>query len=212
MTTTLRPGAATANLPVTGAVMAGGRSTRLGRDKALLELNGEPLLVRAVRLLGQLCAEVVVIGPTDRAAIVPGVRVIADERPGIGPLGGIATALRAARYDRVLVVATDMPLLNPDLLRHLITLDPDAAVAIPRVGDRTQQLHAVYARSCLPFIDEQIAREDFKIDRFFPRVRVRILEEEEVRRFDPELRSFRNINTEADWQAVCALVGVATSD
>lgn len=63
----------------------------------------------------------------------------------------------------------------------------------------------MYARACLPLIDAQLARDDFKIDRFFAGVRVRIVEEDEVRRFDPELRSFRNVNTEADWQAVQAL-------
>ena len=193
-------------LPVTGAVMAGGRSSRLGRDKALLEIEGEPLLVRAVRLLSALCDEVIVIGPPERAGIVPNVRVAPDERPGVGPLGGIATALRAAGNERILAVATDMPLLNAGLLRHLLTVDPDADVVIPRVEGRTQQLHAVYARTCLPVIDDQLARDDFKIDRFFASVRVHVIEEDEVRRFDADLHSFRNINTESDWQAVQALL------
>lgn len=191
---------------VTGGVLAGGRSTRLGRDKALLEVNGEPLLARAVRILSSVCGEVLVVGPREREAVVPGVRVMPDERPGIGPLGGIATALRATRGDRLLAVATDMPLLNVDLLRYLIELSPGFDVTIPRVDGRTQQLHAVYARTCLSVIDDQLARDDFKIDRFFARVRVRIVEEDEVRRFDPELRSFRNVNTEEEWQAVRALL------
>ncbi len=187
---------------VTGAVLAGGRSSRLGRDKALIEVGGETLLARAVRILSGVCGEVLVIGPPERRAVVPGVRVVVDERPGVGPLGGIATALRAMRGDRLLAIATDMPLLNPDLLRYLLALAPEHDVTIPRVEGRTQQLHAVYARSCLPAIDEQLARDDFKIDRFFAQVRVRIVEEDEVRRFDPDLRSFRNINTEDDWRMV----------
>lgn len=192
--------------PATGAVMAGGRSSRLGRDKALLEAGGETLLARTVRLLSPLCDEVIVIGPPERAEVVPGVRVAPDERPGVGPLGGIATALRAAGHERILAVATDMPLLNPALLHHLLTVDADADVVIPRVEGRTQQLHAVYSRRCLPVIDEQLARDDFKIDRFFSAVQVHVIEEDEVRSFDPELRSFRNINTEDDWQAVQALL------
>ena len=191
---------------VTGAVLAGGRSSRLGRDKALLEVGGETLLARAVRTLSSLCDEVLVVGPRERQQLVPDARVVPDERPGIGPLGGIATALRAMRGERLLAVATDMPLLNLELLRYLIALSPGFDVTIPRVAGRTQQLHAVYARSCLPVIDDQIAREDFKIDRFFARVRVRIVEEDEIRRFDPELRSFRNVNTEEDWQAVRTLL------
>jgi molybdopterin-guanine dinucleotide biosynthesis protein A len=136
--------------------------------------------------------------------------VVPDERLGIGPLGGIATALRAAAHERVLVVATDMPLLNPMLLGHLLTLAPTADIVIPRVEGRTQQLHAVYSRTCLPAIDEQLARNDFKIDRFFARVRVHIIEEDEIRRLDPDLHSFRNINTEEDWQAVQALLRAAS--
>jgi molybdopterin-guanine dinucleotide biosynthesis protein A len=186
--------------------MAGGRSSRLGRDKALLEVAGETLLARAVRTLAQVCDEVLVVGQAERTALVPGVRVVPDERPGIGPLGGIATGLRAMTGDRLLAVATDMPLLSLPLLRHLLDLSPGFDVTIPRVEGRTQQLHAVYARTCLPVIDAQLARDDFKIDRFFDQVHLRIVDEDEVRRLDPNLRSFRNINTEQDWRDVQALI------
>lgn len=192
-------------VPVSGAVLAGGRSSRLGQDKALLRLDGETLLARAVRTLSGVCDEVLVVGPHARADVVPDVRVVPDERPGVGPLGGIAAALRSMGGDRLLAVATDMPLLNVELLRHLIALSDGYDVTIPRVEGRTQQLHAVYARACLPVIDDQLARDDFKIDRFFARVRVRIVEEDDVRRIDPDLRSFRNVNTAADWEAVQAL-------
>jgi molybdopterin-guanine dinucleotide biosynthesis protein A len=202
-------------VPVTGAVLAGGRSTRLGRDKALLTLDSEPLLARAVRLLRQVCDEVLVIGPPERAAVVPGVPVLPDERPGSGPLGGIATALRAMCGDRLLAVATDMPFLRPALLRYLFTASEGFDVTVPRVDGRTHQLCAVYARACLPLIDAQLARGDYKIDRFFAQVRLRIVDEAELRPFDPELISFRNVNTEADWRAVQALMrdeGGATSE
>jgi molybdopterin-guanine dinucleotide biosynthesis protein A len=190
---------------VTGAVLAGGRSTRLGRDKALLALDGEPLLARAVRLLREVCAEVLVVGPLERASVVPGVRVLADERPSSGPLGGIATALRAMSGDRLLAVATDMPFLRPALLRYLLTISTGFDVTVPRVEGRTHQLCAVYSRACLPLIDAQLARGEYKIDRFFGQVRLRVVEEDELRPFDPELLSFRNVNTEADWQAVQAI-------
>lgn len=192
-------------MPVSAAVMAGGRSSRFGRDKALLLLDGEPLLARAVRLLAPLTDDVLVLGPADRASVAPNAQVVQDGVPGIGPLGGIATALRAALHPAVLVLATDMPLLQPGLLRHLMSLAPNHDVVIPRVFGRTQQLCAVYGRGCLPHIDAQIARGDYKIDRFFPLVRARIVEEEEVRGYDPALLSFRNINTEEDWQSLQAL-------
>lgn len=204
MTTTLSP--SSHSLHVTGAVIAGGRSSRLGRDKALLQIDGETLLARAVRLVGQVCAETIVVGPRERAGVVPATRVVPDEQPGIGPLGGIASALRATGRQHVLVVATDLPLLSVPLLRHMVALATEADVVIPRVAGRTQQLHAVYSARCLPYIDRQIASGDYKIDRFFPLVRVRELGEDDVQRFDPALHTFLNINTEADWEHVQSLL------
>ena len=193
---------------VTGVVLAGGRSSRFGRDKALLTLDGETLLARAVRILGGLTGEVLVLGPPERAAQAPSARVIPDERPGDGPLPALATALREMRGERLIAVATDMPLLNAELLAYLLDRSDDYDVTVPRVGGRTQQLHAVYARTCLPAIQEQLARDDLKIDRFFSRVRTLVVEEDEIARLDPHFRSFRNINTEADWDELQRIAGV----
>ena len=192
--------------PATGAVMAGGQSRRLGRDKALLVVAGETLLARALRIVGQVTAEQFVIGPAERREQAPGIQVLADELPGSGPLGGIYTALRAARHEHLLVVACDMPFLNPALLRYLLSLGSGYDVVLPRVDGRGEQLHAVYARSCIEPVAAQLESGDFKIDRFFERVRVRSVEEDELRRHDPDLRSFRNVNTPDDWAEAQALL------
>lgn len=160
------------------------------------------MLARAVRTLESVVGEVLVLGPPERAAQAPGARVLPDERPGDGPLPALATALRAMRGERMIAVATDMPLLNPTLLAMLLDRSAGYDVTVPRVGGRTQQLHAVYARSCLPAIEEQLARDDLKIDRFFGSVRTLVVEEDEITRLDPALLSFRNINTQADWDGV----------
>jgi molybdopterin-guanine dinucleotide biosynthesis protein A len=186
--------------------MAGGKSRRFGRDKALLTIGGETLLQRSLRVLAEVTAEQLVIGPPERAEQAVPVPVFADAYPETGPLGGIYTALRQAAHDPVLVVACDMPFLNAGLLRYLLESSRGYDVVLPRVGGRGQQLHAVYAASCLGPIQRQIERGDFKIDRFFGDVRVRSVEEDELRRFDPDLRSFRNVNTEADWMEVQALL------
>lgn len=193
---------------VTGVVLAGGRSSRFGRDKALLELDGEPLLSRAARILSEVAAELLVMGPPERAALAPDARILPDERPGDGPLPALAAALRAMRGDRMIAVATDMPLLNIDLLRALLERSEGYDVIVPRVGGRTQQLHAVYTRACLPVIEAQLERGDLKIDRFFGDVRTLVIEEDEIARLDPRLLSFRNINTEEDWAEVQRLAGV----
>ncbi len=194
----------------TGAVMAGGRSSRLGRDKALLTIDGETLLARAVRALRAVTAEQIVIGPPERAE-QSGVRAVQDEYPGVGPLGGIFTALRAAVQDRVLVVACDMPFLNPGLLEHLLNLAPARDVVLPRPEGGGEQLHAVYRRTCIEPIRRQLDRGDYKIDRFFEGVDVRYVDEEELRRYDPDLRSFRNVNTAEDWEEAQRLLSLESA-
>ncbi len=186
--------------------MAGGRSRRLGQDKALLTAGGETLLARTVRRLGEVAAEILVMGPAQRSAQAPGTRVIPDTTPGEGPLPALAAALATMRGERLVAVATDMPFLNTALLTYLVERSVEYDVVVPCAGGRTQQLHAVYSRACLPFIEEQLAVGDRKIGRFFPRVRTLIVEEEEVRRLDPDLRSFCNINTVEDWQAAAAIL------
>jgi molybdopterin-guanine dinucleotide biosynthesis protein A len=194
---------------VTGVVLAGGAGRRFGRDKALLTLGGETLLSRIVRILGAVVGEVLVLGPPERASLLngPAARVIPDERPGDGPLPALATALRQMRGDRILAVATDMPLLNPALLAYLLDRSDGYDVTVPRVGGRTQPLHAVYARTCLPVIEAQLARGDLKLDRVVGLVRTLVVEEDELAPFGPDFRSFRNINTQDDWDAVLRLVG-----
>lgn len=188
-------------MTVVGVVLAGGKSTRFGQDKALLEIDRETLLQRTVRSVREVCPDTVVIGPPVRAEQVEGVQVLQDEVPEIGPLGGIYTALRARPGDAALVVAVDMPFLNPALLQFLAEQSTGFDVVLPVVGGRGQQLHAVYGPQCLPYISTQIAEHDYKIDRFFPRVRVRRIEEETLRELDPALESFHNVNTPELWGA-----------
>ena len=189
-----------------GAVMAGGKSRRLGRDKALLSVNGETLLQRALRTLAEVTSRQLVVGPPERRTQAGAAMVVSDAFPDSGPLGGIYTALQAADADRVLVVACDMPFLNVELLRYLCDQTDDYDVVLPRVGGRGEQLHAVYGRACLEPIRRRLERGDLKIDRFFGEVRVRTVDEDELRRFDPELRSFHNINTTEDWAEAEALL------
>ncbi len=191
-------------MSVVGVVLAGGRSSRFGRDKALLEIDGETLLQRTVARLREACGEALIIGPPERGQQAPDTPVVQDEIPGIGPLGGIATALRARPGRSVLVVAVDMPFLSVPLLRHLAGMAAEADVVLPVVGGRGQQLHAVYGPACLPAIEGQIAAGDYKIDRFFPSVRLRRVDEAELRRFDPGLRAFQNVNTPEAWAAARA--------
>lgn len=186
--------------------MAGGKSSRLGKDKALLTVGGETLLARALRALGEVTADQIVVGPPERRQQSGGASVYPDEFPESGPLGGIYTAIRAARYDLTLVVACDMPLLEPALLGFLLTLADGYDVVLPRPGGRGEPLHAVYRRTCEDPIRRQLDSGDYKVSRLVDKVRVRAVDDDELRAYDPKLRSFRNVNTPEDWAEAQALL------
>lgn len=189
-------------LPTTGVVLAGGRSRRMGRDKALLELDGRPLIEWVIEDIAQVCSEVLVVaGEADR---YPGLRVpvVVDRFPGVGVLGGLHAGLEAASYGLILAVGCDMPFLNSELLRAFVGWAEGVDVAILRRGEYVEPLHGAYRRTCIPAIEDVIRRGERRIVSFFPQVEVRYVTPEEAKRFDPQLRSFRNINTPEEWATV----------
>ena len=172
----------------------------MGRNKAFLPVGGRPVIERVVQCVASLSDDVTIITNSPdqyRHLKRPMVR---DVYPGKGALGGIYTAVHAARYAHCLVVACDMPFLNPDLLRYLMDLAPGFDVVIPRVQEFPETMHAVYGKGCLPPIERRLLADQLKIIGFFDEVRVRYVERDEVARFDPTFRSFLNMNTPADWE------------
>lgn len=186
--------------PLDGVVLAGGRSRRLAVDKALLRFGGVPLLRIVVDRVAEVCDEVVVA--VDR----PGryqemglpVRPVADLAPGLGPLSGLQSGLRACGADHVLVVACDLPFLNVKLLRHMAGLPRSYQALVPWFDDRWQPLHSIYARSCLQEVDSMVARGGGSLRDLLGRLDVRRLGEEELRALDPDGRSLLNLNRRAD--------------
>lgn len=191
---------------VSGAVLAGGQSRRMGSDKAALLIQGEPLLRRVASLVHAVTPDVAIIGPPERAALVPDVPIIPDGWPHQGPLGGIATALQAFAGNAVLVVGCDMPFLNPALLRYLITLAPTYDAVVVRADGEAHPLHAVYQQSCLPIIEAQLLAGDLKVQRFLARLKVRFVEGFELDRLDPGRLSTFNANTPEEWHKVQRLL------
>lgn len=185
---------------VTLAVQAGGQSRRMGRDKGLVELAGRPLIAHVLDRLQGLADDVVVTTNAPRDYAFLGVRLASDAVPGAGALPGLATALEAARGDRVMVVACDMPFVRPSLMAHLLDLAREADVAIPRREGEYEPLLAVYRRTCLAAIQAALAAGQARMISFFPAVRVRPVEAAEWERVDPDGRSFFNVNTPDDLQ------------
>jgi molybdopterin-guanine dinucleotide biosynthesis protein A len=192
---------------VSVAILAGGQSSRMGQDKALLQLGGRSVIERVIECVRLVSDDVTLITNEPEKLRHLGKRLIGDVYPGKGSLGGIYTAVRAARYSHCLVVACDMPFLNAALLRHLTELAPGFDVVIPRIEEFPETMHAVYGKACLEPIKRRLLSGKLKIIGFFGDVRVRYVERDDVVRFDPTLRSFLNINTPDDWERVQQMVG-----
>lgn len=182
----------------TVAVQAGGRSKRMGQDKALLPLGGRPLIEHVLRQVEGLAGEVLIT--TNRPADFEylGVPLVSDRLPGAGALHGLLTALEAASGRQVLVVGCDMPFLSRPLLKHMLEMDPGGRVVIPRRNGEFEPLHAVYPRACREAVISSLDAGESRMISFLPSVDCLIVEQEVLDRFDPEGRSFFNVNTPAD--------------
>lgn len=193
-----------ANALVSVVILAGGQSRRLGRDKSLLELGGEPLVQRVVARLAPLSDDLIVVAndPHRYESLDLAVQFVVDEVRGMGSLMGIYSGLRAALHSRALVVACDMPFLSVALLQYMISLAGGHDVVIPRIDQLLEPLHAVYSKTCLPSMAGLLDRRERKIVSFFEAVRVRYVETDEIDRFDPEHLSFFNVNRPEDWKRV----------
>jgi molybdopterin-guanine dinucleotide biosynthesis protein A len=132
---------------ISGAVLAGGRSRRMGQDKALLRLNGMTFLERSIRTVQPVVKRVVVAGGQDGRYALPGITTIGDPIPGCGPLGGILAALEESSADAVCILACDLPFVTTDLIRLLATTEPAVPLVVPMTGDDIQPLCARYAVS-----------------------------------------------------------------
>jgi len=186
-------------VPLTGIILAGGRSSRMGQNKALLPLGGRPLITHVLTTLTGLCQEIIIVTNDPTPYAVLPARLVGDIYPGRGALGGIHAGLSASRTELTLVVACDMPFLNPALLRYLVSLAPGYDAVVPRLGDQFEPLHAVYTRRCLPPMERLLAQGPQRVITFYEQIHLRVVEEEELRRLDPELRSFINVNTPEEW-------------
>jgi molybdopterin-guanine dinucleotide biosynthesis protein A len=187
-----------AGIACSGAVLAGGRSRRFGRDKAHAVLAGKPLIAHVVETLQALFEDVLIVTNEPIAYEHFDVTVVSDIVRGAGSLGGLLTALVHAKEERCFVVACDMPFLNPTLIRRMLGRCKGLDVVVPSVQGDLQPLHAIYSRRCIGHIQERIAEGEFRIFDFYPEVLTLHFDERVCREVDPENRSFANINTQEE--------------
>lgn len=190
-------------LDLTGFVLAGGKSRRMGRPKQELVIGGETLLDRQLRLLGAVCGQVGVIGrPKPRCE--ERCFFYEDEWPGLGPLGGIFTGLARTRTEYNLFVGCDMPFLTPSLLRYIVAraMNRRALVTAPESPDkRVQPLCAVYRRDAKRIIRMSLTQGANKTSGFYARIERLAIRWPELSRADFSPNVFTNINTQADYAA-----------
>ena len=185
-------------------ILAGGQSLRLGYNKVLEIIGDQSLLEHVISRVASLSSQIIVVA-TEKQVIpqskeYPDVQVVTDIYPGKGPLGGIYTGLKTSTSTCNLVVAADMPFLNRDLLSYMLGLADGVGLVAPRVEGQIEPLHAVYMQECVSVIEKMMKEGVLGVHKLFSRVNVRYVEVDEIARFDPEQRSFFNINTEGDLQ------------
>jgi molybdopterin-guanine dinucleotide biosynthesis protein A len=184
--------------PVSAIIQAGGQSRRMGRDKALIDYHGRPILAHVIDTLRQLSDDVIVVSNRSDVYGPFGARVVPDYDPPSGPLGGLAAGLAAMQHDLAVVVACDMPFLNLDLFRFMIERAAACDAVVPLTGDQYEPLHAVYRRTCLAAIQRRLANDERRVISFFQDVRLSTVPEADWRVIDPDGRSLSNLNTPAD--------------
>jgi molybdopterin-guanine dinucleotide biosynthesis protein A len=194
------------------ALLAGGRSSRMGQNKCLMELAGRTLLDRILDQLASRAAETFIVAIDPTPYLGTQLPVIADETPGLGPLGGLATALSHAAQDHVLLTACDMPFVCLPLIERMLRDSEQADAVLPRLGGEVEPLRAVYNRACLAPVRQALRRGERRMISFLPEVRVCYLEEAEIGEFDPEQLTFFNINTPRDWARAEELARFRLSD
>jgi len=183
-------------MKVTGVIQAGGKSTRMGgRPKALIELGGRRIVERVLAALAPAVDDLLIVTNTPELYAFLGLPMVSDVYPDHGSLGGIYSGLKAARGEAAFTVACDMPFVHPEVVKLVVARAGEGDVVVPRVGDQHETMHAAYAKTCLPHIEERLLAGQFRIVGFFPRVRVVEIAEADVARFrDPEI-AFMNVNT-----------------
>lgn len=180
------------------AVLAGGKSRRLGQNKAFVQLGRRLVVERVLDVVTTLSNDVLIV--TDDLVNYRGLgqRLVTDAYPGCASLGGIYSGLWAARHEQMLVVGCDMPFLNVALLEYMVALSGHHDVVMPSYDSYIEPLHAIYHKRCLPVMARLIQAGNLRIAEVFDAVTPRLVTARELDIFDPHKLSFFNINTPQD--------------
>ncbi len=192
-------------LEAAAIVLAGGKSTRMGENKALLTVNEQKMIEAVIRELNKVFPEIIISANGNDFDDL-GVRSVQDVFTGHGPLGGIHAGLEASSYYVNFVVACDMPFIDIRLAVYMINSSAGYDALVPKLGEYYQPLYAVYTKGCIAAIERQLKCGQNKIISFYPEVKTMFIETREIKRYgDPE-RIFFNVNTPGDLELVKSML------
>jgi len=180
---------------LTGVILAGGKSERMGKNKAFLEIDGQRMIDRTLATFNKTFDEIILVTNSPVEYLHLDSRIVTDIIPQKGALGGIFTGLFYASSRHIFVTACDMPFLNEGFINYMVSQSNDFDVVVPHPVDGLQPLHAIYSRRCSRHIENLITSNDLKIARFYSKVRIREITPSEMLSFDPKKVMFFNINT-----------------
>ncbi len=187
---------------ITGIILCGGKSVRMGKNKAFIQVEGVPIIRRIYDLFEGLFQEVIIV--TNQKELFSGFtsKIYSDLIPDKGALGGLYTGLFFASFQHSFCVACDMPFIRKSLVQYLIEKIDDADVVIPRTKDGLEPLHAIYSKNCVDPIRRMIEEGKSKIIDVYDDVKVRIVDEKDFFPYDPGGESFINVNTPEELRSI----------
>jgi len=195
-------------IEVTGVLLAGGKSRRMGEDKRYLVVGEQTLLERSLGVLRSMFHEVLVVIAQDSVPLDIDARVVRDLVPDCGSLGGVYTGLTQATTPYIFAVACDMPFLNQAVITQFTNRRDTADIVMARLATRLHPMHALYGKGCLPAMEQMIVARQLKIQELVSHasLRVQYVTEADLLSIDPSWRSFHNVNTPEDLEAACSLL------
>lgn len=192
-------------IQATGIILAGGKNSRMGKNKAFLRVGNQRIIDRTVAQLQQCCNQIVIVSNEPEKYTYLGVEVVTDIIPGLGPLSGMHAGLQAADNEYSLVTACDMPFMDPQIGKKLLDEAEGYDVVVPRIGDHLEPLFAVYARTCVEPIEECLRNSVSKIIAFYPRVKVKYVDGSAYQGIKLN-RVFMNVNTPEELEQARSII------
>ena len=191
-------------------IQAGGQSTRMGQDKGLLQFGKYKMVEYILHQVSGMGEKNFIVSNRPEEYKEFGLPVYTDIYHNIGPLGGFHTIFSFLEMEYALVLACDMPFINRDLINYLLSLASDYDIVVPRLNHNkfVKPFRAVYSKRCMPAVEKAIEQNHRRVISFFDDVRVRYLEKDEIHIYDPDERSFFNVNTPEDLQKAIQMAGL----